>query len=174
MAEEFKHGYIDDNPYIVYTDNPNTTYDEYMVMGGSQNLTPGGGGGDVTLGDTVQILYSTSAPVVGGYCGDSQVFANVKLGDSIVLQDYDDSGVSAKVAGGATIVTVRLPKVEGDNSAKAYIIEYDPQDYKVISFTEWDGEITMIDVEGNDKRYQFTVPNLQTGQLFQLEYSADW
>ena len=148
MAEEFKHGYIDDNPYIVYTDNPNTTYDEYMVMGGSQNLTPGGG--QVDVGYTVD-LYATTGDIIIGEQASlaNYTFFGLLYGDSRYVYMNSLMGYCS-IAANLT-VEIEYPDATVDGF---YVVSLDETD-KFTSVEEVNVEYTL-----EDNILTFTVPDL--------------
>ena len=88
MAEEFKHGYIDDNPYIVYTGSPNTAYDENMVMGNGYDLI-------IMLDSAVLSDAQTPTIISGTFAEVKQKFdADVMPTALVYGYDYEDEEVS--------------------------------------------------------------------------------
>lgn len=150
-------------------------------------IIDGGGGADVGPLVPVGIRENGGVPTVGDPvdAGDMQYVVKIEAGDAIIAADNEYSsslirGIS--FAAGTTLTTKWLPAF-GDPTQDAafaflYTVEtveedgYDVDNYKTVTILQ--DAVTMETNENSEKRYTFTVPEVEEGTYFAVNLVANW
>ena len=149
------------------------------------NYTPGGGV-DVGAPVDVRIRELEGVPTVGDPvdAGDMQYVTKIAVGDAIIAAgEYSSSlirGIS--FAAGTTLTTSWLPAFGDPTQDAAYAFLYtfetvEEEGYDVeyyTSVTVLPDTVTMETNENSEKRYTFTVPEVENGTLFAVNLMANW
>ena len=145
----------------------------------------GGGGGGVDVGPlvAVRIRENAGVPAVGDTvdAGDMQYTAKIAVGDVIIAANDEDSsfvirGIS--FAAGTTLTTKWLPAFGDPTQDAAFAFLYTVETveevdyYKTVTILE--DAVTMETNENSEKRYTFTVPEVEEGTHFAVNLVANW
>ena len=151
MAEEYKHDFVDDYPYIVYADekilytgDPDTPY------------VPGGGGGSIDIGDIVRFYNDSSIPQIGDSLdGMYTAIPEVKYleyGDILLVGNRNNPNRIDYIASGITVTA--------DHIASVYKFAYG-NDWKIT-------EVEKI-ADGNENYVVvFTIPDLSENEAIKM------
>ena len=112
MVAKTKHEFVDDNPYLVYSGDLDTSYDGASESGG------GGGGGGGDAGDNTFYVTVTGTNLLTEWTDDQQ-------NPEILSADKSYAEISQAVADGKNVI-VKTPKTEeGTNFALLPLVYYE-------------------------------------------------
>ena len=106
MAEEYKHGFVDDYPYIVYAD------EKILYTGDPDTPYVPGGGGTIDVGDIVRFLNTDNDPRlddnVSDYYGGIPELAELSYGEYKVMGDTSAPNQCNLIASGMTVLVLHV------------------------------------------------------------------
>lgn len=168
----YKYDFVDKNPYLTYTDEPNMTdADVFGVYSDNPEAAESEGGGGADLGELITLTFIHALPEIGDSAGSVDVVpaaaSGVYIGETPVVEVDDHSYMfeSAQYAENSVFKSVWFdPEEVVCNATGFYTIEYDGS-MKVKAVTEIDVDIATEHDENNLYRFSFVVPEKPSGNL---------
>lgn len=128
----YKYGFVDKNPYLTYTDEPNQTdADVFGVYSDNPEAAESEGGGSVELGDLYKLYYwFEDVPSVGGAWSDEHLTkllaTSIGVGSSPLFNasffENETEVEPPNIAEGATVKTLWFTSEESVSFDSAYTV----------------------------------------------------
>lgn len=114
MVEKTKHSFVDDNPYLVYTGEPNMSIED------GSNSGSGSGGLIVVLANSNVTTWSTSGTTILLNMPLKDIIDAVKAGSNVVIKAWSGKGAPDYI----NLYFSNYYYVSGDETIRFYNLEH--------------------------------------------------